>query len=186
MVFNGAALHREDTLNKENIQVLFLIQNIAFSANFSNVSLIENKIKTLNLDHIESLNLHRSIMFDNEKIINIVDQLKEIDNFHHVQYGNLFKKQSRFPANIVKCVFNRYNSELYKFKSMASTRRRLASKDSKLRKNKKADKQNLFNKQKCSFTIFSCGMVNTTGATIKQDIVNILKVLQIFNSFLDT
>ena len=41
MVFNGAALHREDTLNKENIQVLFLIQN---------------KIKTRERERILALN----------------------------------------------------------------------------------------------------------------------------------
>jgi hypothetical protein len=156
------------TLNLGKIRVLFLLQNVAFSANFSKF-------------------FQRSIVFDDEKIKNIAEKIKQdIDTYNHVQYSPIFEKQTRFPANIVKCVFNRCNSNLYKFKSNASCRRQLACNQAKISKRKYRSGETLFNKQNCAFSVFSSGLVNTTGATVKQDVVNILKVLEIFNSFLET
>ena len=188
-----ATFQEENDINQEikqetrnRIKVFFVLQNVAFSANFSNILINEKKMAKKRLDYSESRTLQRTIMFDDEKIEQIAQKVKdEIDSYHHVLFSPFYQKTTRFPANIVKCQFNRHNSDLYRFKSMASVRRKLSNKQSKAKKKKIISNRQMFDKQNCAFSVFSSGLINTTGATVKQDMVNILRVLQIFNSYLE-
>ena len=193
---NIATINQEDDTDEHNnevannkIKVLFLVQNVAFSANFSNESIVEKKKLQLKLNinerkgYLQTLTLQRSILFDDEKISQIAEKIRlDIESNRNVSFSPSYKKLTRFPATIIKCEFFRHDSELYKFKSDASIRRKLAG---TRRKRKETDLSKIFDIQKCSFSSFASGLVNTTGANVKQDIVNILNVLQIFNSFLD-
>ena len=169
------------------VKVRFLVQNVSFSAKFTTMFNMEiEKQMKKKKSRKEALKLQRQILFDDSKIKEIVERIKEMEQFVLIKSNSLHKKPTRFPANIIKCLFKRKNSKLFLYKSDASVKRRLSSKQLLNQKKKLNDnqKEDLFLNQKCSFSVFSSGTINCTGATTSQDIINILAVLRIFNSYL--
>ena len=174
--------HVNDASNK--IKINFLIQNISFSANFSKILKNTQYISKHDLDTSKSTRLHREIFFDDEKINNICDKIRKFNFFKYLLHNSPYKNNNRFPANIIKCEFNRDSDALTRFKSFASIKRQLACNEIKKRDRKKIKIENLFETQKCSFSVFSNGLVNSSGASCKEDAKRILSVLRLFNSFL--
>ena len=124
---NIATINQEDDTDEHNnevannkIKVLFLVQNVAFSANFSNESIVEKKKLQLKLNinerkgYLQTLTLQRSILFDDEKISQIAEKIRlDIESNRNVSFSPSYKKSTRFPATIINCEFCRHESELY-------------------------------------------------------------------------
>jgi len=171
--------------NSNRIRIFFLVQNIAFAANFSKILKSTEFIQKNNLDSKSSLKLHREIMFSEDKLNHICEKIKEFDFYKYVNFSNTStKKTLRFPANIIRCEFHRSKSNLSSFKSLASIKRQLASKELQKKEKNLLNIKTLFDTQNCSFSVFTNGLVNCTGATTRKDAKKILCILRLFNSFL--
>lgn len=168
----------------KKVHVIFFVQNISFSANFSHILLNSEHIRKNNLDSKDSLKLHRDIFFNDEKLDIICQKIKQFDAYNFVKYISSRKRSNRFPATIMKCEFKRTQSMLAQFKSLASIKRQFARKEISKLDRKLVKSETLFEIQTCSFSIFSTGLVNASGATCKEDAKRILCVLRLLNSFL--
>ena len=99
-----ATFQEENDINQEikqetknRIKVFFVLQNVAFSVNFSNILINEKKMAKKRLDYSESRTLQRTIMFDDEKIEQIAQKVKdEIDSYHHVLFSPFYQKKQGF------------------------------------------------------------------------------------------